>query len=120
MGSYRVGGPFTLAWATTTTLTAPMSGTSVVTSQPIDISNYESTSIQPVWTGTPTGTLKVLVSNDGTNYTDIGATIPTQPAGSASSTFIPLYATCAKWMKLQYTNASGSGTLSAVGLSKTR
>lgn len=115
MSSYRVGGPFDLSF-----VSAVMSGTAVLTSAAIDSSNFESMSLQPVWTGTPTGTFIVLVSLDNINYADLGASIPTQPAGSAGSIFIPVYGSCAKWIKLQYTNASGSGVLSCKGFQKTR
>lgn len=116
MGSYRVGGPFNLAFSAS----SAMSGTATITSNAVDVSNFQSTSFQPVWTGTPTGTFKVLVSIDGVNYSDLGASVTGNPAGSASNTYIPVYASCAKWMKLQYTNASGSGTLSCTALQKTR
>jgi hypothetical protein len=103
-----------------------MTGTSTITSQPFDINKLTGGSFQAVWTGTPTGTFSVYVSNDympsatgGNNppanpgtWDNIGASIPVNPAGSAGHTFIPIFACGALWIALWYTNASGTGVLS--------
>ena len=116
MSSYRVGGPCDLTFSAS----SAMSGTTAITSQAIDVSNYQSTAFQLSWTGTPTGSFAVLVSIDGVTYSDLGASSPNNPAGSTGSAYIPVYGSGAKWMKLRYTNASGSGTLSGKVVSKTR
>jgi len=112
--------------------TGSMSGTSTIHSQVFDMRKNEGCSFQPIWTGTPTGTITIEVSldyvpnlqsstpiNAGT-WTNIGASIPTQPAGSSGSTFIPIYAACTAWIRLTYVNASGTGAMSGMFMSKTR
>lgn len=114
MSSYRNYGP------TSVITSGAMSGTDVLTSTAVDISSYQSFSFQSVWTGTPTGTFVVLVSNDGTNYNDLGASVSPNPSGGASSCMILCYGVPAKYAKLQYTNASGTGTLNVKAVGKTR
>lgn len=110
------------------TSSGAMTSTNVITSQAINLSKFTGCSFQPKWIGTPTGTFAVLVSNDyGTspaltnaaNPTSVatwtllpGSSVPGNPSGSAGNTFVPNYASCAAFMVLQYTNASGSGTAS--------
>lgn len=127
MSSYRGLGPVPIIPS------AAMSGTAVIYSQIFDIGSLEGAAFQPIWSGTPTGTLKVLVSLDyqpnpqpgGTarnagTWSDLGASFTNQPAGGANSTYCPVYASCAKYIKLQYTNASGSGVLSGYFVGKSR
>lgn len=114
MSSYRVFGPKTVISA------GAMASTDVLTSSVIDISSLQSFSFQAVWTGTAVGTFVVLVSNDGTNYNDLGASIGQNPAGASSSTIILCYGVPAKYAKLQYTNASATGTLNVTAIGKTR
>lgn len=78
-------------------------------------------SIQCIFTGTPTGTLKIQGSNDVgydsngggvVNWSDIaGATIAL--TGAAGSGMFNLDATYYKWARLFYTRVAGSGTLTA-------
>ena len=64
------------------------------------------------WSGTPTGTLTVLVSVTGTNWPSLTFT-PTlaQPAGAAATMFINLNQLPAKFLMFKYVNASGTGNL---------
>lgn len=84
--------------------------TNIVGLQQMDVSG-----IEVAWTGTPTGVISVLVSISGINWPALSGFNPaiTQPAGGASSTFIQLGPIGASAVYLQYTNASGSGTISA-------
>jgi|ERR1035437_9521373 hypothetical protein len=100
--------------------TGAMSGTSTIYSQSFDVRHLQSCSFQPEWTGTPTGVLSVWVSNDGIVFDDLVASVTTQPAGSADHTYIPIYAFCAAFIRLQYVNASGTGVLGGRFLGKTR
>lgn len=114
MSSYRQFGP------TLVITNGVMTGTSVVTSSPMDISSYQSFSFQAVWSGLAVGVFVVLVSNDGVTYNDLGASISPQPDGVNTSSMILCYGVPAKWAKLQYTNASSTGTLNVYGMGKTR
>lgn len=85
------------------------------------------------WTGTPTGTISIEVSNtykqaaDGTvtnagNWTALPSssfqgTYPT-PAGSSSNGFLDLFGVSAYAARLVYTAGSGSGNLTVVACSK--
>lgn len=65
------------------------------------------------WTGTPTGTLTVLVSNSGINWPALTfSPALTQPVGSANAIGINLNQIPYKYVMFQYVNASGSGTIS--------
>lgn len=75
-------------------------------------------SIHVRWTGTPTGTLTLWYTNkrdpDFTTDTDwdqdTSSTLA-NPAGSADGTFMDSMNTNARWRRLKYVNASGSGFL---------
>ena len=109
-----------------------MTGTATIKTQAFWLVKFSGCSFQAVWSGTPTGTFAVYVSNDfqpsatgdqsspqnaGT-FDNLGVTVSTQPAGSAGSTFIPIYASCGMWVQLWYTNTTGSGTLSGTFVGK--
>lgn len=96
-----------------------------ITSDTINLENILYLAIQAIWTGTPTGTIKLQGSCDtGTtiagntegagvsNWTDI-ASATLAPGGSASSGFIELKETGMKWARLVYTRSGGSGALTA-------
>lgn len=76
------------------------------------------------WTGTPTGTWAVFVSNLGTannqapdtavaaNWAQLTLSVaPTNPAGAAGQTGVDLSGIGYRWAYLQYTNAAGVGSL---------
>lgn len=103
-----------------------MSGTNVLTSTPMSLRHIDNIALQAQWTGTPTGTFAIQVSNDYQPPRTPGSTVPanagtwftitpglTNPAGAAASdrkTFADLPDA---WIRLVYTNASGAGTLNA-------
>lgn len=75
-----------------------------------------------VWTGTPTGTFNVQVSNsytqnpDGTtnnpgSWDNLPLSAPTAATGSAGNGFVDIFGTGSYAMRVVYTAASGSGTL---------
>ncbi len=97
--------------------------TASITSDVINMENILFLAVQGVWTGTPTGTLKLQGSCDTgltiagnvtgsgvTNWTDI-TSATTAPSGSAGSGFIEVKETGLKWVRAVYTRSSGSGTL---------
>lgn len=96
----------------------PVSGTDVYASDWIDASSMFEASVQAVTSGSnPTGALKLQFSNDNqssgspTNISDItSATVSTTTNGVYA---IHRTSICAQWIRLLYTNASGSGIISA-------
>lgn len=97
-----------------------MTGTTTIKSLPLDLLKLTGAALQASWTGTPTGTLSVEGSIDGINYSDIGASIPTQPAGAAGSVLLNLVDLQFRYARMSYTNATGSGGLTVMGEAKQR
>lgn len=91
----------------------------------IDVLYSDNVGIQFVWTGTPTGTFGINVSNtavlgstgtvSGGTYTPMVLTSPNAPvtAGSSGNGFIDLNQTGARFVQVTYTATSGSGTCTA-------
>lgn len=96
-----------------------MSGTNTIYSQIVDVSRMDDVAIEFNWTGTPTGTISLLVSNSAINWPSISATAFTpafvQPSGTAAFEGMNLSLLGFKYILLQYTNASGAGVLTAYG-----
>ncbi len=68
---------------------------------------------QTSWTGTPTGVISIEASLDNVNFyalTDFNPAI-NQPAGSADGGLICVRKQAFEYIRLAYTNASGSGAL---------
>ena len=95
-------------------------------SAPIHVQYSDNIGIQFVWTGTPTGTFGVNVSNTanlganglitGGTWTPLVLTAPNNPAavGAAGNGFIDLNQIGAAFVQVTYTAASGSGNCTAV------
>lgn len=85
-------------------------------SDPVLLEFEDNPDIQCVWTGTPTGTLAVQISLDpailGWQTITFSPT-PDQPAGSSGSDYFSLNQTAAAYIRLIYTRASGTGTITA-------
>lgn len=113
MGSKKIN-LYQMTWdAGKTTTQGVMTGTSTITTNPQDISNFDNVGLEVTWTGTPTGTISVLASNGGTNYYALTFNpILAQPAGSAGGYLIDLNQVPFTKVEVQYVNASGSGLLS--------
>lgn len=90
-----------------------MASTNTIYSNILDVSRMDNIGLELNWTGTPTGTISVLVSNSGVNFYALSSPTISQPSGSASGTTVQLNQLPFKYMMLSYTNASGSGTLTA-------
>jgi len=114
--------------------TGAMTGTTTITSQVFSVEQQQVGTFQPIWTGNPTGTFIVQASldyvpnmnrddpnplNPGT-WDTLSASVVNNPAGSAGHTYIPVYGSGAFYLRLSYTNASGSGILSGTFAAKTR
>lgn len=100
-------------------VTGTMSGTNTIYSNIIDISRMDNIGLEVAWSGTPTGTFSIMVSNSGINFNALTFTPPlAQPAGSAAGMAIDLNQVPFKYMMLQYVNVSGAGSLAVYGQSK--
>lgn len=96
-----------------------MATTATIYSQILDISRMDNQGLEVTWTGTPTGTISILVSNSGINFYALtfNPTL-TQPAAAAGGYAVNLNQLPFRYMLIQYTNASGAGTLTVYGQMK--
>lgn len=102
-----------------------MTDNSTLNSTIIPLEQAFGCAIQAVWTGTPNGTIKLQASCDlpvnnigqgsqtVTNWTDIANT-PQVIAGSSGNFMWNITSAMYRYVRLTYTNTSGSGTLNAV------
>jgi hypothetical protein len=106
-----------------------MTGTSVITSIQSSIQFVDDIGIELVWTGSPVGNFQVQVSADyDPNQEIAGSWIPllftywngtlfvtsySIPTSLASPYYIDIPLTSAPWIRVQYTNTSGTGTLNS-------
>jgi hypothetical protein len=89
-----------------------MASTNTIYSNILDISKMDNVGAEVTWTGTPTGTLSVLVSNSGINWYALTFNPAlAQPAGSASGYALNFNQLPFKYIMLQYANTSGTGVL---------
>lgn len=96
------------------TTTGTMSSTNTIYTNILGLRQVDNQGIELTWTGTPTGTFSVMVSNSGINFYSLTFSPPlTQPAGSGGGYVIALQAVPFQYMFIQYVNASGSGTVTA-------
>ena len=101
------------------TATGAMASTNTIYSQILDVSKIDNSGLEITWTGTPTGTLSILVSNSGVNFYALTFNPAlTQPGGSGGGYAVNLNQLPFKYMLLQYTNGSGTGVLSVYGQNK--
>lgn len=90
-----------------------MTGTSVIDSAPLDILHLTNAAFELSWTGTAAGTFQVMVSLTGTNYADLGVPIQ-DAAGTADYRVVNISGLATRYIKLRYTNASGTGALTVI------
>jgi hypothetical protein len=113
-GGVTFFGPSTLLSA------GSMTGTTQIASAAIDMLRMCYASFEAVWTGTPVGLLSVDVSMDNVTFYPTGTQINNQPNGSASGEFINIGPGefGGRYLRLSYTNSSGSGSLTIKGTAK--
>ena len=93
-----------------------MASTNTIYSQIIDISRMDNQGLEVAWQGTATGTIEDMDSKSGINLNELTInTAIAQPSGTTGGMAIDLNQLPFKYMLLQYTNASGSGTLQVYG-----
>lgn len=112
----RTYGPFALLSS------GDMSGD--LESAAIDMLSLPFGAIEAVWTGSPTGTLKIEGSienvpsaEDVTRWYDTGTSVGS-PAGSGSSTLVNLAGVGFRWLRVVYERSGGSGSLDITGFGK--
>lgn len=99
-----------------------VTGTTAYVSNAIDAGLIASASVQIVSTSTATGTAKLQMSNDQypagniagfvpTNWTDIASS--TASVAGAGAALIPRVDCAYRWLRIVYTNATNTGTVSA-------
>lgn len=93
-------------------LAGTMSGTNTIYTNILDVSKMDSIGLELTWTGTPVGTIQVMASNSGVNFYALTFNPAlSQPAGSPSGYVIDLQLYPFKYLMVQYTNTSGSGSI---------
>jgi len=96
-----------------------MSGTNTIYSQILEVAKMDNSGLEVTWTGTPTGTLQLMVSNSGVNFYALTFSPPiAQPSGSSGGYVISINQIPFKYMMFQYINSSGTGTLTIYGQNK--
>jgi hypothetical protein len=96
-----------------------MASTNTIYSNIVDLSRMDNVGLEVTWTGTPTGTFQVLGSNSGQYFYALTFDPAlSQPAGSAGGYLIDLSGYPFKYILLEYTNSSGSGSLYVYGQNK--
>ena len=95
-----------------------MASTGTIYSDPITTTVSEMQCLQAIWTGTPTGTLSIEASLDGSNWSTTTYTFSSSPAGSASSSISDLSSSAYPYFKACYVNTSGTGVLKILGFKK--
>ena len=101
-----------------------------ITSPGVHVQYSDNIGVQFVWTGTPTGTFGINVSNNATlgangvisggTWTPLVFSAPNNPTatGSAGNGFIDLNQTGAAFIQVTYVASSGSGSLTAIVAAK--
>ena len=84
-----------------------------ITSSDTTIKYTDNVGIQAVFTGTPTGTFSVQVSNDQVNWDSITFSSAPVAVGAAGSVYMDVNQMSAPYIRLVYTPVSGNGTLNA-------
>ncbi len=95
-----------------------------VFSAPTNLQQLSELSYDISWTGTPTGTFSVQVSNtyaqdpngnvtNAGSWNDIVLSVVPSAAGAPGSAFINIAEMAGLWIRLHYTRSSSTGTLNA-------
>lgn len=84
-----------------------------ITSTVIDLDYLQGYAVQAVWTGTPTGSLAIQVSNDQVVWSSLAGVSPVALSGAAGNTMFNVPQSFFRYTQLVYTFTSGTGTLSA-------
>jgi hypothetical protein len=101
------------------TVAGTMASTNTIYSNIVDVSRMDNVGLEVAWSGNPTGTFSILVSNSGINFNSLTfSPVLAQPAGSAGGMAVDLNQLPFKYIVLQYVNSSGTGSLTVYGEQK--
>jgi hypothetical protein len=95
-----------------------MTGTSKISSIPMDIGHLVAAAFMATWTGTPNGTLLVEGSIDGSTWAPLQDVSIDPAVGTADSRMVNLFWLAFRYVRLSYTNTSSTGSLTIVGTGK--
>lgn len=97
-------------------ITGAMASTNIIYSQIIEKSRIDDINLEVTYSGIPTGTFEVLVSDSGINFYPLTfSPALTQPSGGAGGYTVNITQLSSKYIMLRYTNASGTGSLTVYG-----
>lgn len=100
-------------------LAGVMTGTNVIYTNILGIRQSDNIGLELTWTGTPTGTIEVMVSNSGINFYSLTFDpVLAQPSGSGGGYVVALMEIPFQYMFVRYTNTSGVGTITIYAQSK--
>lgn len=89
-----------------------MTGTNTIYSNVQDVGNQDNMGLIVTYSGTPTGTISVLVSELGDFFYPLTFSPPlTQPSGSSGGYAVNINQIPWRFIAVQYMNTSGSGVL---------
>lgn len=94
-----------------------MSGS--LTSAETNVSYTDNVGYHAVWTGTPTGTITVEATINGTDWDSLTLSPTISLTGAAGSTLISLNQIPYETVRLKYNRTSGTGTLNVAVMTKT-
>ena len=96
-----------LTWSHATSISSGASSTSDVISLHKTETSFV---IQVAWTGTTTGTLKLQVSNDSTQWDDLDG-ITVSPTGSSGQDLWIVTLASFQFLRVVFTRSAGTGTI---------
>ena len=73
----------------------------------IELSEVDGIAVHSVYTGTPSGTIRILGSNDGVNFVELDANV----IAASGQDLVNLSLLMCAFVKVTYTVAAGSGSL---------
>lgn len=82
-----------------------------ITSNVVAVQTMDNIGVEFVWTGTPTGTINVDISNDKVTWQAITLSPGITPAGGAQNAYLEYNQISAPFFRCRYTRSSGTGTL---------
>jgi hypothetical protein len=96
-----------------------MTGVNTIYSNIIDLAKMDAIGLEVTWTGTPTGIFQILASNSGIYFYPLTFDPAlAQPAGAPGGYVVDLIQYPFKYILLEYSNLTGTGTLFVVQQNK--